>query len=528
MDSLEAREAERCRIQATLDAQKTPQARNRCGQFATPPALARDILAYARANLPQTMPVRFCDPAVGTGAFASALYAAFPRAQIAGAIGCETDPAFAQAARQLWGNRGFEVWECDFTQATPPRAEAELCTLLICNPPYIRHHHLGEADKARLRASSAPILGAPLSGLAGMYCHFLALAHTWLAPGALSGWLVPSEFMDVNYGQPLKTYLLERVTLERIHRFDPNDVQFADALVSSAVVWFRNAPPPAEHSVRFTYGGSLQAPDLARDIPARVLQEERKWTRFPRSAERSTYDGSVLKDFFAIKRGLATGDNAFFILSGDQIAEQGLPVSCFRPILPSPRYLRIDEVFANANGVPLIERPLFLLDCALQEEEIAQRFPALAAYLAQGRAQGVADRYLCQHRKPWYAQEKRLPAPYLCTYIGRSDAKHRAPFRFILNHSQATVANSYLALYPKPSLQRALEVQPDLKPALRGLLAQISAQALLEEGRVYGGGLHKLEPRELGNVPAQAVADLLLAADEMAQGALGLCTSRVA
>ena len=48
--------------------------------------------------------------------------------------------------------------------------------------------------------------------------------------------------MDVNYGKAVKHYLLSRVTLLHIHRFDPNDVQFADALVSSAVVWFRNKP----------------------------------------------------------------------------------------------------------------------------------------------------------------------------------------------------------------------------------------------------------------------------------------------
>ena len=78
-----------------------------------------------------------------------------------------------------------------------------------------------------------------INGLAGLYVYFLLLATAWMEDGGYAAWLIPSEFMDVNYGVALKRFLTDRVTLIRAHRFDPNDVQFGDALVSSVVVVFR-------------------------------------------------------------------------------------------------------------------------------------------------------------------------------------------------------------------------------------------------------------------------------------------------
>ena len=513
-------EAQRLALQEMLDAQLDTAARNRMGQFATPTGLAIDIQRYAKRCLGKGEPVRFIDPAIGTGSFYSALLDVFPQSRIDAAVGYEIDPHYGNPATRLWGKTGLDIYLEDFTQAEAP-LPAERFNLLICNPPYVRHHHIVGGEKQRLKIRTWNICGVEVSGLAGLYCYFLGLSHMWMTDNGLAGWLIPSEFMDVNYGISVKRYLLDKVTLLHIHRFDPTDVQFGDALVSSAVVWFRNKLPPKGGSVRFTFGGTLERPKLERLVSAETLRRDPKWTRYPMKEAVEAMTGPVLSDFFRIKRGLATGDNSYFILSEREIECRGLPIAAFKPILPSPRHVPADEIMSDRFGNPLLEKRLFLLDPPWTENEIRERYSTLWSYLEEGKAEGIADRYICRHRAMWYTQERRPPAPFVCTYLGRSNKKNGRPFRFILNNSKATAANVYLMLYPREPFERALLDSPELKRRVWQYLNQICPQAMLGEGRVYGGGLHKLEPRELGNVPAEALVELFPALERQQLGKQG-------
>lgn len=502
----------RLTLQAERDAGKSQADRNKLGQFATPTALAQDVLRYGIDLLGKTEPVSFLDPAIGTGSFYSALLSIALKNKIKEAAGFEIDVHYGEPAASLWKESDLSYRIADFTRQTPdPRFN-----LLICNPPYVRHHHISADDKARLQAATAQACGIKIGGLAGLYCYFLGLSHAWMQEDGVAGWLIPSEFMDVNYGTAVKRYLLKRVTLLHIHRFDPNDVQFADALVSSAVIWFRNSPPPPGHTVRFTFGGSLANPRVTRLIPAATLEHEPKWSRFPVGDVRIATSSPTIGDFFKIKRGIATGDNGFFILPETAIADRHLPKSFFRPILPSPRYLTEDIVEADAGGEPVIAKKLFLLDIKAGEEEIKRKHPDLWRYLEEGKQSGLHDRYLCRHRSIWYAQEDRPAAPIVCTYMGRGDTKTARPFRFILNKSKATVANVYLAMYPTPALAAQLRRNPSLIERIWHALNEIEPSRLLGEGRVYGGGLHKLEPKELAKVSVPALTDLLAGTDRPA------------
>lgn len=497
-------EKERLGLQERLDAAKSQAERNRLGQFATPGLLAEELIQSSLSLLPDKQSIRFLDPAFGSGAFYSALLGLADSGRLEAASGYEIDPHYGAPADELWRDTRLALSVADFTRQSPPAGDADRPNLLICNPPYVRHHHIPAPEKERLHLLAKDQTGISLSGLAGLYCYFMLLADRWMATGGVACWLIPSEFLDVNYGAAIKRYLLEQVTLLRIHRFDPNVAQFKDALVSSVVVWLRKEPPPAAQTVTFSYGSTLSTSQLSVKVTGEELKAQPKWSVYGHPSQNATAvdrDNKLrLSELFSIKRGIATGANNFFILSAKEVASAQLPAQFLKPILPSPRYLSFSEIEADAQGFPLLENRLFLLDCDLPESIVQARFPQLWRYLQKGVERGIAERYLCRHRSPWYSQEKRPPPPLLCTYMGRqTSANGHHPFRFFLNHSQATAANVFLLLYPKPFLQNRLDDDPKLLRNLWQRLNNLSADDLIYEGRTYGGNLHKLEPKELAN-----------------------------
>lgn len=481
---------------------KTQEERNAMGQFATPYPLACDIMKCISRWRGDAL-TSLLEPAFGTGALYSAFLEVFGN-NAGRVLGFEADPYYCEPTRKLWQDNDLEIRCEDFLASTPSCNER--FDIIIANPPYVRHHHINRGMKAKLHDCVMRSTGMRISGLAGLYCYFMLLSSKWLAEGGLSCWLVPCEFMDVNYGETVRRYLLECVDLLQIHRFSTDKTQFNDALVSSCVVVFRNSKPTA-NNVLLSHGNSMNVPSGIKEIGRTVLGKSYKWSNLFEDEGNDDYAMCPkLGDFFTVKRGIATGDNNFFIIGEDVIRKYEIPEIFLKPVLPSPRY--VGGVRVTEEDLHNLGKRFYLFSCNYPEEILKKTYPKVWQYVKEGRDKGVDSGYICSRRTPWYSCEGRTPAPIVVPYMGRIKAE-KPLFRFILNMSGALTTNVYLLLYPHPDFSNCIK-SPGVMNRIWEELNSIPDELISKEGRVYGGGLHKIEPRELMNIPVPGIASFLI------------------
>jgi adenine-specific DNA-methyltransferase len=479
------------------------------GQFKTPPELANDIIKAIKSLLPKPKEsIDFGDPAIGSGTFFSALEEVIGPEYIKSAIGIEIDPTIASLTQEYLSDHDIKIINRDFFELEPQQKR----NLIVSNPPYVRFQLIGREQITKLINRVQSELKIHVSGYSSSYIYFILLSHNWLKKGAISAWLIPSEFLEVQYGAALRKYLTENVSLIRIHRFSFNDIQFERVMVTSTLIIFKNIKPNVLNEVKITLGGTIDQPDEIILVRNQILINNNKWTSHFLTKSEQAVPSLKLGDIFNIKRGIATGANSFFILKREEAIRIGIPNHCLRAILPNPQELgRLGTeciIERDLDGYPLLSPQLSVIDCRLDEIEIKKIFPSFWEYLNSAREKDILGRYLIRNRKPWYKQEYRERPIFLCTYMGRN-VKNLGPFRFVLNTSDAIATNQYLLLYPKVKLNNMIEKNPKLIFVIYQMLNKLSKESMINGGRVYAEGLYKIEPGELREIDATIFSELM-------------------
>jgi adenine-specific DNA-methyltransferase len=464
-----------------LERLSTREQRYRIGQFFTPDPIAELMADAVRASDPDTV----LDPGVGGGVLLRAIGDG-PRL-----FGLDIDATATELAAESVGGE-HEIVEGDFLDAEYWPLSETMFDAVIANPPYVRHHNLSPEHKLLARHYSARF-GLKVSSLSGSYVYFFLEAILRLKEGGRLVFITPTEFLDVRYGQAVKEALLAHCEIDEILVLEMDELAFEGVLTTSAitVATRRESPSRRLRLVEGTLNGSVQR---GRDVElsAETAPTAMPWTPLlPSRAERIAplLDGRTAKlgDYCRVRRGIATGDNSFFVLTRAEVEGWGIEARFLVPVvlgakdLPTEGPLDADfhtaRIDAGARG--------FLFFCHDDIETL--RGTNALRYIEHGLELGLHKRFNCRARKPWYGVERVPPADFFTTYMSRNRA------RIVRNLMGARCMTSLLNVWARS------DVDPEaLRPSLED---PTNAQLMREFGRTYGGGLGKIEPGDLVSLP---------------------------
>jgi adenine-specific DNA-methyltransferase len=352
--------------------------------------------------------------------------------------------------------------------------------LVLGNPPYTRLQLLPAEDRIRLGAAAGGLCGsrASLSAL------ITALSLRLLGPSDGLCLLLPAQWLESQYARELRGHLwkLSRRRVE-LRLFDAT--LFDDALVDAVALLVGTHHEEEQPLVISTRDGESRTIDRTGQNPAAWRQ---LFVSSPqRRSARSEREQVRLGDLAVVRRGIATGDNHFFVLSEADRRLWQLPKSVLKPAVRRLRdFPTLVDQAALDNLDDRVRRWMVVADESRQRASVR-----LARYLTHGEAERVNEGELCQRRDDWFDLTSEVFIPDVIVGSMSKDA-----FRFIANPARAVITNNLYGIRWRDDVDKNVQ-----EAILKWLRSTVGQQALTEVARSQGGGLKKLEPRALRDLP---------------------------
>lgn len=455
--------------------------RRALGAFYTPPSILDPMVTWVLSRSPD----RVVDAGCGSGRFAAAIVR---RALAIEVVALDVDPVATLITRATLGVLGaakVTVTHADYTSIDLPGILGR--TAFIGNPPYVRHHDLSPAQKARAVWMGRQ-MGFRVSALAGLHAHFYLATAMHAQAGDIGCLVTSSEWLDTNYGSIIRELLVDGLGVQALHVVEPTAVPFDDAMATAVIACFEVGLDREAVGIRLVDSpASLRDLDAGLEVPRIRLASARRWSPLlrPEVVAQGTSGTLPLGAFARVHRGVATGSNDFFTLTKAHARQLGLERWCRAAII------RAEEVLSAGGIVRDSPERKVLLELPPDIDRSAH--PEVDAYLRSGERTidgnaPVAERYLPSHRRPWWYLGKPSHPPIIVSYMAR-----RAPV-FALNPDGLALLNVAHGLYPRNVTSSA---------QLSALVANLNEMrdGFRGSGRTYHGGLEKFEPREVEALP---------------------------
>lgn len=457
------------------------------GQFFTPFPIAQFMAKWITSN-PQCNTI--LDPAVGLGVFFRAI---LKEADVTSyqLIGYDVDPQVLKKAKILF--QGYEDSIRLINRDYMFNDWNNRYDGIICNPPYQRFQNY--KNRNEILAEFQSRLGLALSGLTNLHTLFLLKSVNQLSENGRAAYILPSEFLNADYGVFIKRNLITHKSLKYVIVFDFTENLFDNVITTSCILLFDNSADIK--AVEFIAVKSLD--DLAylesqfplypniktsgKAVLYEDLDENIKWRAYYKKQNGSKYKNLVpLSTYGKIVRGIATGDNDYFTFNEQKKLEFEIEDKYLLPCLTKANqassYFFTKEDFEKLR---VAGKNVYLLNITDVTSSAVRR------YIQLGEKLGVHKKYLTSHRTPWYSIESRPSAPILVTVFNRNG------LRFVRNEADVRNLTCFHCFYLDMFAMDKIDI------LMAYLITDVAREIFNDNRREYGDGLEKFEPNDLNN-----------------------------
>jgi adenine-specific DNA-methyltransferase len=466
-------------LESVYTRQVSLEHRKKFAQFFTPVSIAELLVKWLTGNKNmQTV----LEPAFGLGIFTRLLLSKKNEVKIKG---FEIDSVIFEQAKKEFSDKVDLLLEDYMNNDWDSKYDG-----IVCNPPYFKFH---DYDNKTILKEIEKRLKCKLNGFTNLYTLFLLKSIHQLKPNGRCAYIIPSEFLNSDYGKLVKQYLIKTGALRHIIVFDFEENVFDDALTTACIVLCANDNNMSR--VQFTNIKSVNELDkignLIEEYPAlsessQTLSEinpEIKWKAYYQPQNGYKFKNLVPFSTYAkVVRGIATGANDYFTFNLAKAKAHKidwkylLPCICHSVDVKGNNFTDSDFEELKQMG-----KNVYLLNVLNTQDE------NVVNYLRKGEIEKINKRFLTANRNPWYSLEKRPPAPIWVSVFNRKG------LRFVRNEANISNLTTFHCIYPQQNIFS--EVNIDLFFAY--LLTDTARQIFSDNSREYGNGLQKFEPNDL-------------------------------
>lgn len=463
--------------------------RKQLGQFFTPFDVAELMSTWILRNKPKTI----LDPACGTCVFERSVFKLSKDPIRVDAYDIDKKMiAICEKVAPALGTLKTQLIQEDFLLSNWDKNY----DAIICNPPYLKHHHI--KDKEKYIALFREKAKLPFSLNTNAYSLFTIKALSQLSSGGRMAFITPSEFLNSNYGVEVKRFLLQSKKWRYLIIFDFKMSVFSNATTTACITLFENNPSSNEQLTLIKVNNENGLKDVKEIIGKKTtkalstpsievfskffkeLDPNTKWKQYFEKQHQSSLLVPFTK-YAKVMRGIATGANSYFTFTKSELEkfdiDQKYVTPCITKAIQAPRNIFTKDDFRKSIRD---NKKSFLLYANGQTLSLS-----LKNYIKTGEEKGIDKKYLTSHRDPWWSSEERLPAPILITVFGRKG------LRLVRNETQARNLTCFHSIYLTAIGGKYIDLM------MAYLVSDLAQEVLSAEKREYGNGLEKIEPNDV-------------------------------